>query len=164
MTLYELSGEYAQLMEQLETAESKEDVDAIYEAMGELEGDIADKAEAYARIMRNLEASAEAFKAEKLRLAKRQQAMEDAVARLKARMLEGMKLIGTTYIHTSIGKWRIQKNPPSCTVIDADAIPVRWHIPQPDKIDASGILSEWKATGEIPDGCDIQQREGLRFR
>ena len=163
-SLYEITGEYAALLGALEAAETDEEAEAIYLSIEAVDADLGAKADAYARIMRNYQSDAEALKAEIDRLAAKKKRAEAAVERMKAAMLENMQKLGLKDIQTSIGKWRVQQNPWSCSVQDPDEVPAEYHIPQPDKIDARGILDNFKATGEILPGVEITRREGVRFR
>lgn len=162
--LYELSTEYTALMAEYEAAEDDAQRAEVWAMIDALQDDIADKAEAYARIMRNMQAEAESYKAEAQRLTKKQKAAEAAVEGLKQRLLDAMTLTGAGEIKTSIGKWRIQNNPWRCKVVDADAVPAEYHIPQPDMIDRAGLLKRFKETGEMLDGVEYTQTNGLRFR
>lgn len=162
--LYELSTEYAALMAEYDAAEDDEQRARVWTMIDALQDDIADKAEAYARIMRNMQAEAEGYKAEAQRLARKQKAAEAAVEGLKQRLLNAMTLVGAGEIRTSIGKWRIQANPWSCEITDADKVPAEYHVPQPDKIDRAGLLKRFKETGEMLDGVEYTQTTGLRFR
>lgn len=163
-TLYELTGEYAELVSALELAETEEEAAAIWQRLDTAEEGIVQKAEAYARIMRNKQAEADALKAEKQRLEQLQRGAERIVETLKSHLLEGMKQIGVQEIQTGIGKWRVQKNPFSVTVLDEAAVPTAFHIPQPDKIDKAEILRHFKETGEIVDGIEVARNDSLRFR
>ena len=163
-TLYELTSEYTRLLDALECAEDDVEAESIWEQIDLLDGDIQQKADAYARMMRVKQAEAEGFKAEKQRLAECQQRAEKTVDRLKTRMLEMMQVLNLTEVSTGIGKWRVQLNPWSCNVWDADGVPMDYHVPQPDKIDKAAILKNFKVTGEIPPGVDIIREPGVRFR
>lgn len=163
-TLYELSSEYARLMGELEFAETDEQREEIYAAIFAIDGDLADKADAYARIMRNKAGEAEMYKAEKQRFERLQRAAENAVERMKQRMYDSMRQTDTLEIPTPIGKWRRQLNNPSVEILDEAAVPAEFRIPQPDKIDKRAILDHYKATGELVDGVDIVRTEGVRFR
>lgn len=163
-TLYELTDEYLAALTALDAAETDEDEAAAWAALDAIEGDITDKAEAYAKIMQIKQAEARAFAAEKTRLMACQRAAENAVEGLKARLLDSMQRLGVRDIQTGIGKWRIQLNPPKCEVTDAAAVPEEYHIPQPDAIDRQAILKHYKATGELLPGVEITQAESLRFR
>lgn len=163
-SLYELSAGYASLIDAYDAAETEEEREDILGMLSAVEGDIADKAEAYAKIIRMKDEEAKGFKAEADRLTKRKQAAENMVTRLKAALLDAMKLTGQTEIKTSIGGWRVQMNPMSCDVTDPDKVPERFHVPQPDKIDKAAMIREHKATGEEFDGAEFKQETGIRFR
>ena len=70
MTLYELTGVYAELMEQYQTAETDEEAEQIWQQIDGLACDITTKADAYARVMKNKLADAAGYQAEADRLAK----------------------------------------------------------------------------------------------
>lgn len=162
--LYELAAGYASLIDAYDAAESEEEREGILAMMESAEGDIEAKAENYAKVIRMKEEEAKAFKVEADRLTKRRQAAENMVSRLKAVLLDAMKLTNTPEIKTSIGKWRIQSNPLSCEVVDIDKIPMQYHIRQEDKIDKKGLIDYYKQTGEIIDGVEFRQEQGIRFR
>lgn len=163
-SLYELSAEYADLMDAYDAAETEEEREEVLARLNLSADEIVGKAEDYAKLVRMKEEEAKGFKAEAERLTKRKQAAENLVARLKATMLDAMTLTGQTEVNTSIGKWRKQMNPPSCDVLNVDLIPKQYRIPQPDKVDKKSILDAFKQTGEIPSGVEIKREEGVRFR
>lgn len=163
-TLYKLNDEYARLMAELDFADTEEDAAHVWTEIDQIEASIADKADAYARILRNKQAEAEMYKAEKQRFEKLQKSAENAVERMKSVMLETMQLTGDQEMVTSIGKWRRQLNNPSVVIEDETAIPTDFRVPQPDKIDKVAILKHYKATGELVDGIDVVRTESVRFR
>ena len=163
-SLYELSAWYADLLEQYDHAETDDEREEIIDALLNAEGDMAEKAEAYAKVIRNKEAEAKAFKDESDRLGKKADAAMNVAKRLKQAMLDAMKLTDTQSINTSIGKWRLQQNPWSCEVVDADRVPIEFHIKQEDKIDKKSLLAKFKADGEIVDGVLFSRDIGIRFQ
>ena len=163
-SLYDISAGYASLIDAYDNAETDEERDGIIAMLATAEGEITEKAENYARVIRMKEEEAKAFKSEIERLTKRKQAAENMVARLKDALLGAMALTGTHEIKTSIGKWRLQMNPLSCDVVDIEKVPMQYHIKQEDKIDKKSLLADFKATGEIIDGVEFKQEQGIRFR
>lgn len=163
MKLYELTGEYIQLMQMLEDA-SVEDEAEIAAAMEAVAGDIEDKADAYARMMKNLLGDIDALEQEEKRLYDRRTALKNRVDRLKTAIQNAMELTGVKKLKTSIGNWSIQKNPPSVFAVDVEKVPARFLIEQPPKVDRRAILEEFKQTGELLDGVTITQGESVRFR
>jgi hypothetical protein len=161
--LYQLTEAYADLVGQLEDCQTEEERFAVLEALDAIGSDIADKGEAYARIMRNSQAEAEALDKEIRRLTAKKKAAENTVERLKSHMLFALGLAGANELRTTIGKWRVQQNPPKVEILDETEIPEEFFVPQPPKLMNSLIMAHWKETGEIPDGCDIVHAESVRF-
>ena len=163
-TLYELSEAYMTLLDMYDTADDDAHRDEILAIITATAGAIEDKAEAYARIMRNYKAEADGYKAEIDRLNARYKAANHAVERLQGALLAAMQLLDLHEIQTSIGKWRTQNNPPRAEILDEAAVPEEWRIPQPDKIDRAGIMKHYRETGEIIPGTEIRRDVGIRFR
>ena len=164
MKLYELTEAYAELISRLEDCQNAIEESEVLSAIDAVSEDIAAKGEAYARIMRNKMAEAAGFEAEIKRLQARKKSAENTVERLKENILYAMGMVGATELNTTIGKWRVQKNVPSVVITDEAKIPEEFTIPQPPKIVKIAIMQHYKDTGEIPDGCDVIQTEGVRFR
>lgn len=163
-SLYDISGQYAVVLNAIEMAETSEEAQELLDELAAIGDDLDNKAEQYIRIIKVKEAEAEGFKAEADRLTKKRKAAENVAERLKQAMLDAMKLTGQTEINTTIGKWKVQNNPWSCDVTDIDKVPLEYHIKQEDKIDKAGLLKHFKATGELVDGVEFKQTEGIRFR
>lgn len=163
-TLYELSAGYASLLDMYDQAETEDERAEILDMLAGTEGDITEKAEAYARIMKNKQAEADAFKAEADRLTQKRRAAEAVVDRLKDAIGTAMQITGAKEIGTTIGKWRLQDNPWSCEVLDVNAVPEEWHIKVEDRIDRAGLVRHFKETGEVIDGVEFRRSTGARFR
>lgn len=163
-SLYDISASYASLIDSYDNAESDEERQEIIELMIYYQDSIQDKAEAYARIIRNKQAEVDALKNEVDRLTDKRRSAENVIERLKAALLETMTVTNTDCISTTIGKWRKQSNPWACDVVDVDSVPAEYHIAQPDKINKRALLDRFKATGEIIDGVVFNQTVGIRFR
>lgn len=162
--LYDLTAEYAALLAAYDVAEDDAQRADVLTMIDQVQEGIGDKAEAYARIIKNLQADADAFDAEAKRMAAKAKAAKNAVEGLKARLLDAMQQFNATEIKTSIGKWRIQNNPWSCEITEPDKVPAEYHVPQPDKIDRVALLKRFRETGEMLDGVEYIQTAGLRFR
>jgi hypothetical protein len=159
-----LSAEYAGFLDAYANAQNEDEAAEILQSLVDIHGNIEEKAEAYARVIRNVSAEAQAFRDEAKRLTKKAVAGENLVERLKQAVLDNMKVTGQKKIPTSIGAWSTQLNPMSCDVTDPDKVPERFHVKQPDKIDKAAMIREHKATGEIFDGAKFTQELGIRFR
>ncbi len=169
MTLYELTGEYAELMAKYEAAESDEEAEQIWQQIDGLACDITTKAEAYARVMKNKMADAAGYKAEADRLTKLAKREEKQAERLQESIKNAMIQVGAREIQTSIGAWRTRVNPPSCDVVDIKAVPERFRkaIEPPEipyTVDKAAAKAWFKETGEIIPGLNIEQKTAVVFR
>lgn len=162
--LYELSSSYAVLLEAYDTCETDEERDELLASMESVAGTIDEKADAYAKLTRNVKADVTAYREEANRLLKHARAGEHLIERLEANLLDAMKLTGEREIKTSIGKYRLQDNPWSAEVEDWERVPMEFRIPQPDKVDRKALIDRFKQTGEIIEGVTFKRELGLRFR
>lgn len=159
-----LVDDYVYILSRLDDCQTAEEEEAILAELEAVSDDVSTKAENYARIIRNMLAEIAGYETEIKRMQARKKSKENAVERLKGYILYCMNLVGATELRTSIGKWKIQKNPISIAILDESKIPEEFTVPQPPKVIKSAIAQHFKQTGEIPDGCEIVQSEGVRFR
>lgn len=164
MTLYELAQDMRDLYDALDNCETIEEQDALIDQAIVVGGNLRDKAEGYYRLMRTLTKEAEDMGEEIKRFQARKTRRENAVERLKARMLRAMQATNLEKIETPLGNWSRRMSPWSVTVEDESLIDARFRIPQPDKIDKKAILEEFKKTGEALQGCEYTQHEYVMFR
>lgn len=115
MNIYELTEEYLQLQTLLEDPEADEQT--VLDTMEAVEGEIEAKADAYARIIRNLEGNATALKAEIERLQAKKQRMEMGVVRLKKNLQDAMIACDKRKFRTELFSFGIQKNGGKAPVI-----------------------------------------------
>lgn len=140
MRLYELTEEYITLQDMLYDGETDEQV--ILDTMEAIFGEIEDKAEAYAKIIKGMKADIDALKTEEDRLAARRASLENRQKMLKNTLMENMRAIGKTKIKTALFTISIQKNGGfDPLVIDGDIedIPGRFLIPQPPKVNNEAV-------------------------
>ena len=163
-TLYDLAADLRALYDALDECETDEQADALMDEAIVAGENLRDKAEGYVMLMRNLQTDADALDAEIKRLQARKTRRENAVDRLKNRMLYAMQTVGADKIETPLGKWTRRMAPWSVTVTDEAQVDDRFKVPQPPKIDKRAILDEFKQTGEAFDGCEFTQREYVMFR
>lgn len=169
MTLYELTGEYAELMAQYENAETDEEAEQIWAQIDSLSCDITTKADAYARVMKNKLADAAGYKAESERLAKLAEREKKQAERLQESIRSAMIQVGAHEIQTSIGSWRTKLNPPSCDVVDIKVVPEQFRKPIeppeiPYTVDKAAAKKWFRETGEIIPGLNIEQKTAVVFR
>lgn len=106
--LYKLKAEYEQLLSML----YDEDVDEqmILDTLEGKEGEIEDKADNYAKIIKELEAKKNARKEEAKRLTESAKIFENRVNILKQSLFNIMKSIGKTKFTTNLFSFNIAKN------------------------------------------------------
>ena len=164
MKLYELTDAYAELAALLDECESEEEAAQLWAQMDEICASIAEKADNYARFLRNKQGEVDGLDKEIARLQKRKRSAENRIEQLREHMKFAMGVAGATEIRTTLGKWTVRSNPPRVEVLDESEIAPEFFDPQPPKLSKSKLLKHWKDTGEIPDGCDVVQSESMQFR
>lgn len=164
MTLYDLTAEYMDIMDSLEASTDEEFSERLEARLEELNGEISDKGEGYAKLIRNIEAEANALKDEIDRLSALKKRREATVERLKSNLLACMEAADADRIETSIGRWTRRQNPPSVEIINENLVPNEYKVPQPPKIDRRAILTAYKTNGEIIDGTKVERKWSVQFR
>lgn len=164
MTLYELTADYANLLELAEDPDIDEQ--AFLDTLEGIEGAIEDKADGYARVIRQLTADAEALKAESDRLYNRRKNIENNIDRMKKALQNAMVITGKTKFKTDLFSFGIRKNVPA-VVIDEQRlanIPAEFLIPQDPKIDKKAIKEAIKAGKNLDGIAHLEQSESLTIR
>lgn len=162
MTLYELTQEYANLLAMAEDEDLDEQT--LADTFEGLEGEIEDKADGYAKVIAELKTQGDGLKKEIERLTNRMKVLNGNIDRLKKNLELAMITTGKKKFKTPLFSFWIQKNTPSLKldVVD-DAVPAKYHIPQPDKINTEQIKKDLKA-GEAIDFAHLEQSESIRIR
>lgn len=107
MNLYELTGQY----KILETAlQLNPDEDEIEMELAKINDKLENKADSYAKIIRNIEGDVLAIDAELKRLQNIKASKVNAVNRLKSNLMESMKETGKTKFKTSLFGFSVAKN------------------------------------------------------
>lgn len=119
MSIYELTADYIQIMEMMEDPDL--DPQVLADTMEGIDGALEDKAEAYAKIMRNLDGDIEALEEEVRRLTSRKKALENNIQRMKAALQGMMEVTGKTKFKTQLFSFNIQRNAPA-VIIDIDDV------------------------------------------
>ena len=104
MNLYELKAAYQDIQNRIEEGE---DLDGILEV---IDDQLEMKADGYARVIANMEAEAEAFKAEEKRMKEKREKLEAGVDRLKETLFKAMKETGKTNFKTDLFTFKITRN------------------------------------------------------
>lgn len=160
-SLYELTGQYEYLMNCL--YDEDYDEKTLIDTLDGIEGEIEEKADAYARIMKQLARDAEAYKQEEKRMAAHRRALENRQKWLKEQLYCSMKATGKTKFKTPFFSFSIVKNPASLVIDDASKVPEEFLITLPPEIDGDAIKTLLKA-GEVFGFAHLEQGEHVNIR
>jgi phage host-nuclease inhibitor protein Gam len=155
--LYEIASEYMQLQA---LAESGEDVGPM---LATVDVALAEKAQGVVYVLKNLEAEAEAFRAEETRLAARRQTLERAADQIRDRVRSAMAAGGVTRVKAGTFSISLSEGCERVEVEDAAAVPEAFHRVKRE-IDKSAILRAYKSDGEVPAGINIVRGTRLVIR
>ena len=163
MTLYELTEQYMQLLAYAEDPDA--DPQVISDTLEGLDGDIEEKADGYAKVIRQLEADEAALKAEIDRLTARKRTIDNSIDRMKEHLKQAMILCGKPKFKTELFSFGIQKNPPKVVIDDPDNIPQYWLIQQDPKVNTSAIKEAIQNGDKFATNiAHLEQGESLRIR
>lgn len=158
MNLYEMTTAASYLYDLLLDGEIDEQAfNDTLQAMGAEE-----KLESYCKVIRQLEADAEALKAEKERIDAKKKTVENSIARMKSAVLEFMSVQNADKIKTGIFTVSTSKSK-AVDITDESKVPTRFLIEQAPKIDKSAIRAELMAGGEVS-GCELKINTGVRIK
>lgn len=158
MNLYEMTTAAASLYELLTSGEIDEQTFAdTLAAMGSEE-----KLESYCVVIRQLEADAEALKAEKDRIYKKQQVAENSIARMKSAMVDFMSAQECKKTKAGIFTVSLSESK-AVNITDENKVPARFLVEQPPKVDKKAIREELMAGGEVA-GCELKTNQGVRIK
>lgn len=140
MKLYELTEQWDAVFNMMEDGETDEQV--IFDTLESIEGEIEDKADNYAKMIRNLQASVDVLKAEEERLYYRRKSTENHIQRLKDNLQANLEFIGKTKFKTDLFSFSVAKNggkQPISITDNLDEIPGKYLIPQPPKVNNDAV-------------------------
>ena len=148
-SIYELTEDYMNLLAMAEDPDIDEQ--AFMDTLEGIEGALEDKADGYAKVMKQLEANADGLETEIKRLQERKSLMAKNVDRMKSTLQKMMETTGKEKFKTELFSFNIQNNPPSLVLDseDIEVIPMEYLVPQDPKIDKTKIKADIKAGKEI---------------
>lgn len=159
--LYELKENWKQVADML--YEEEVDEQCVLDTLEAIEGEIEDKADNYAMIIKNLLASAEAKEIEAKKMAEKANAEKNRAKLLKQNLYEIMKETGKTKFKTDLFSFNIQKNGgPAPLWVDEDItkIPDEYLKKEPDNTKIRELLK----TKEVKWAKLEERGEGVRIR
>lgn len=164
MNLYDIATEYRQACEVL--ADLDLDPQTVADTLEGMSGELEVKAANVVGFTRNLEALADAIKAEEDRLAGRRKALVRRIESLTAYTLHCMQTAGVQRIEGPRFRISVRDNPASVDVFDAAQVPplfVRTPPAPPPAPDKLAIREAIKQGMEVP-GCRLIQSQRLEVK
>lgn len=163
-TLYELTADFMMLLEMAEDPDT--DPVAFEDTMEALGLEIEDKADGYAKVIRQLEANVAACKAEINRLKTHVASLETHKASMKENLQDSMEVTGKRKFKTPLFSFNIQKNPPSLVLdaVDTNNIPGEYLIPQEPKVDTAKLKNDIKAGKDLDGIAHLESGYSLRIK
>lgn len=155
MKLYEITDIYLNL-------ENIDDDIDITAALAEVDGELEDKLENIAKLIRNLEAEAKAYEDEEKRLKAQKQAAKNRIESLKRYVKGSLETIGKDKVEAGIFKWSLQNGPGRVEITDEAKIPEEYFVTEvkPLKSEIKKAIEE----GVITEGAEIVRDKSLRLR
>lgn len=158
-TLYELTGQYLALMEIAEEA----DPDILRDTLEALDGEIEEKADNCAKVIKNLEGKEDALDKEIARLQDRKRSVNNSIKSIKGNLERAMITTGKKKFKTDLFSFGIQKNPPTVQVMDEAAVPEQFWKQQDPVLDKKALMAFIKENGPT-EYAQLTQGESLRIR
>ena len=155
MKLYEIAEIYTNL------EEIEEDVD-VSSALANVDEALEDKLESIAKVIKNLDAMADAYEDEERRLKAKKQAAKNRIDGLKKYVKNNLEVIGKDKVEAGIFKWSLQNSPPKLVVTDETIIPLKFF-----KVERTLMKDELKrviSSGHNINGAEIVREKHLRLK
>ena len=155
-SLYELTGQFNHVAEMLTDEQIEQEV--IIHTLESIDAAIEDKADNYAKLIKNQESDSKGIAEEIKRLQARKQAIDNNVKNMKLSLQNAMNEIGKTKFKTELFSFNIQNNPVKVDIVDEDLIPDEFK-----KIKIEYDKTAIKKADNVP-GVELVQSESLRIR
>lgn len=155
-TLYELAGQFNHVAEMLVDEEIDQEV--IIHTLESIDAAIEEKADNYAKLIKNQESDSKGIADEIKRLQARKQAKDNNIKNMKLSLQNAMNEIGKTKFKTELFSFNIQKNPVKVDIVDENLIPDEFK-----KIKIEYDKTAIKKAENVP-GVELIQSESLRIR
>lgn len=156
-TLYELTDQYKILQNYIE----ENNVEGFELALSQIIGDIGEKLEGYAMVLKNIESDIAGIKSEEKRLADRRKAMESNLARIKENMADALLTVEGNRVKTEKFTFSFRKST-SVQIENDAAIPPQF-IKVEKTISRSELAKALKA-GEQIEGAQLVENQSLSIR
>lgn len=155
MKLYELTEIY-------ENIENLDDDVNVASALATVDGELEDKLENIAKMIKNLNATAAAYEEEEKRLKAQKIAVKNRVDDIKRYVKENLEAIGKDKVEAGIFKWSLQFGPGRVEITDETKIPKEFFVTEvkPLKTEIKKAIEN----GVITEGAEIIREKSIRLR
>lgn len=162
-TLYDISNEYKELLDLMQSAEvDEETIQDTIESTG-LKDDFRNKIDGYLYVIDDLEASNDRIKNEEKRLAERRRMQEKNIRKMKDMLTDTMQLLDIQKERTDRYTVWVQNNPVKLNIEDEQFIPKEFYEEQQPKLNRKK-LTEYIKEGKEIKGVELTQSKGIRKR
>lgn len=167
MTLFELTGQFMQLWDMIDDQEIDDDV--ILDTLEGIDGEIEIKADGYAKVLAQIDATAAAIKTQEARLQTRRKTLENRAAYIKKNLQNAMELTGKTKFKTDLFSFNIAKNGGKAPLVineeykDAGKLPERFQKME-IKADTDAIREALDAGEQLEFAAYGERGKSLRIR
>lgn len=159
-TLYELTEQYTELLNAIETDDPKLLEDTI--ASTGINEDLNKKFEGYGQVINQAKADMNEVSEEIKRLQTKKRTYDNNIKRLKQALIDSLAAVGKDRIKTSLFSFSI-KNTRAVDVTSVEDLPVDYLVPQPSKPDKKAIKEAIESGQDVP-GATIKFNESLVIR
>lgn len=158
MKLYELSAAWVELQEM------DCDPQTLADTLEAIEGELDEKLVNISKLVRSLNAEAEAVQFEILRLRTQKERLEKKVDGLMEYARNAMLMTHKTNVSDGISGFRIQKNPPKVEILSDEAIPLCYYTEKVVRtVDKNAIKQAIQGGFTVP-GAVLKQDEAIRLK
>src|SRR5699024_9776601 len=162
-TLYDISNEYKELLDLMQSEEvDEETIQDTIESTG-LKDDFRNKIDGYLYVIDDLEASNDRIKNEEKRLAERRRMQEKNIRKMKDTLTDTMQLLDIQKERTDRYTVWVQNNPIKLSIQDDQFIPKEFYEEQQPKLNRKK-LTEYIKEGKEKKGEELTQSKGIRKR
>ena len=159
-SLFDLTGDWLRLYELADDPDT--DADAFFDTMEGIEGEIEDKADGYAAVITKLKGDMDFLKAQEDAFRAKRLAKAYAIDKMKARLLEAMRVTGKVKFKTPY--WSFYTQSTESVSIDTDKVPERFLRYKEPEVDKLAIKEALKAGENLEGIAHLESTEGVRFR
>lgn len=158
MKLYELAEQYNEVLAKIDEGIPE---DVVRDTLESIEGDITDKVESMAKMIKSIEGEEKVFEAEEKRLYDRKMTLANHRISIKKYIEEQLTKIGIDKIKGSLFTVALQDNPPSVSI--SGTISQNYYIPQPSTIDRRKLIEDLKQGIKV-ENAELVKSRSLRIR